>query len=227
MTTEKTEPAGKPTKGNRTEDKPAEPVKQTEPAKRAEHAGHPKRVCAILGSPRPNGITAAMLRHAIALAEQRGYAVDYIPLYEKHLAYCTGCQRCYATRVCVQQDDIQAIAAQLQACDVVILAAPVYWANVPAPVKNLFDRLLGTAMEPTKTFPKARLPGKRYLLLTACHTPAPFAWLFGQSRGAIRAMAEFFQTAGMKSMGAVVCANTGNKAAPPARVLRQIDRCWR
>ncbi len=26
-----------------------------------------------------------------------------------------------------------------------LLAAPVYWANVPASVKNLFDRLLGMA----------------------------------------------------------------------------------
>lgn len=186
-----------------------------------------KRVCAILGSPRSNGITAAMLRHAMAIAEQKGYTVDYIPLYEKNLAFCTGCQQCYTTRVCVQKDDIQEIVARLQECDIVILAAPVYWANVPALMKNLFDRLLGTAMEPTKTFPKARLSGKRYLLLTACHTPAPFAWLFGQSRGALRAMTEFCKTAGMKPMGMVVCANTSQKAAPSAHVLRKIDYCWK
>lgn len=63
----------------------------------------------------------------------------------------------------------------LRECDTVILAAPVYWANVPAPVKNMFDRLLGVAMEETATFPKPRLSGKKYMLLTACNTPSPFS----------------------------------------------------
>ena len=59
--------------------------------------------------------------------------------------------------MCIHKDDVQEIAELLKLCDIVILAAPTYWANVPAIVKNLFDRLLGVAMEETKTFPKARL----------------------------------------------------------------------
>ena len=102
--------------------------------------------------------------------------------------------------MCVRKDDVQEIAELLKICDIVILAAPTYWANVPAIVKNLFDRLLGVAMEETKTFPKARLSNKqRYILLTACNTPAPFSSLFGQSTGSIRCMKEFFKTAGRSS----------------------------
>lgn len=96
-----------------------------------------------------------------------------------------------------------------------------------SPVKNLFDRLLGTAMEETAAFPKPRLSGKKHVLLTACNTPAPFSWIFGQSRGAIRNMDEFFKTAGMKSMGKIVCANTGKTKNVPERVLRKIERCWK
>lgn len=87
------------------------------------------------------------------------YAVTRLNLYEKDLAYCTGCRTCLASGQCVRQDDIQEIAALLRQCQVVALAAPVYWANVPGPVKNLFDRLLGTAMEETAAFPKPRPSG--------------------------------------------------------------------
>ena len=77
------------------------------------------------------------------------------------------------------------LARLMRACDMVVLASPVYWANVPAAVKNLFDRFRGTAMEETKTFPKPRFsPNQRFFLLTACNTPAPFSFLMGQSVGA-------------------------------------------
>ena len=184
-----------------------------------------KIALAILGSPHTNGTTAAMLNFAVHKAEQAGYAVTKITLYEKNLSFCTGCRACMDTHICIQKDDIQEIAPLLRKSQLVILAAPVYWANVPASVKNLFDRLLGTAMEETNTFPKPRLRGKQYMILTSCNTPAPFSWIFGQSRGAIRSMDEFFKTAGMKSAGKVVCANTKNKKELPKRTMKKIERC--
>ena len=184
-----------------------------------------KNVLAILGSPHTNGTTAAMLNLAVHKAEQAGYAVTKINLYEKELSFCTGCRICMDTHICVQKDDIQEIALLLHKSQLVILAAPVYWANVPAPVKNLFDRLLGTAMEETDTFPKPRLRGKQYMILTSCNTPAPFSWIFGQSRGAIRSMDEFFKIAGMKRLGKVVCANAKNKKGLPKRITKKIERC--
>jgi len=168
-----------------------------------------------------------MLNHSVREAEKAGYAVTKISLYEKELAFCMGCRACLISGTCVQKDGLQEIVSLLRESQVVLLAAPVYWANVPAPVKNLFDRLLGTAMEETAAFPKPRLSGRRYMLLTACNTPAPFSWVFGQSRGAIRSMDEFFKTAGMKSMGKIVCANTGKRKSVPDHILRKIERCWR
>lgn len=187
----------------------------------------PKNVLAILGSPRPKGVVATMLEQAIRCAEAAGYDVHRVNLYEQNLGWCSGCQACYKTKICVMQDDIQKIVPLLQQADIVILAAPVYWANVPAPVKNLFDRLFGTALEETATIPKPRLKGKKYLLLTACHTPSPWCWIFNQSRGAFHNMEEFFKTAGMRPMGKVVCANTNKIHTPPPAVLRKIERCWR
>ncbi len=186
-----------------------------------------KRLLAILGSPHPNGSTAAMLACAAAAAERAGWAVDRGDLYREEIGFCRGCRACIKAGGCVVQDGVQRIARLLQGCDAVVLAAPTYWANLPAAVKNLFDRLLGTAMEETKTFPKPRLsPRQHYLLLTACNTPAPFDYLCGQSRGAIRAMEEFFHTAGMKRMGRVVFAGAHGRRALPPSLERRIRRFW-
>lgn len=174
-----------------------------------------KKLLAILGSPHKEGATGKMLNYALEIAKQRGWQMEYIHLYEKNISYCKGCRACMKTKICVEKDDIQEIAGLLKECDVVILAAPVYWANVPAVVKNLFDRLLGVAMEETKTFPKARLSNKqRYILMTACNTPAPFSAIFGQSTGALRNMKEFFKTSGMKYGGKCVWTGKSKKTLP-------------
>lgn len=183
-----------------------------------------KRMLAILGSPNKKGVVAKMLDCAIDAAEAAGWEVDKIDLYEKQIAFCGGCRVCLDTRECVRKDDIQQIAELLRKCDAVVLAAPVYWANVPAVVKNMFDRLLGVAMEETKTFPKGRLPGKKYFFLTACNTASPFSWIFGQSRGAIRVVKEFFKTAEMKYGGTVVCANTGKSKELSSALKKKIQR---
>ncbi len=183
-----------------------------------------KRLLAILGSPHKNGATGSMLQYATDIAGERGWEVEFIHLYDKKIVYCTGCRACINTRNCVQQDDIQKIAKALQECNMVILASPVYWANVPAAVKNLFDRLLGIAMEETRTFPKPRLSKKqKFLLFIACNTQAPFSEIFGQSTGATRAIKEFFQTSGMKYGGK--CVWTGkNKKQMPKRIKKKIER---
>ena len=183
-----------------------------------------KRMLAILGSPNKKGVVAKMMEYAIEVAEAAGWKVEQVNLYEKQIAFCRGCRVCLDTQECVVKDDIQWIAEQLRKCDVVVLAAPVYWANVPAVVKNMFDRLLGVAMEETATFPKGRLSGKKYFFLTACNTASPFSWIFGQSRGAIRVVKEFFNTAGMKYGGTLVCANTGKRKELPGRWKKKIQR---
>ena len=187
-----------------------------------------KKLIAILGSPHENGSTAAMMDCAIKATNLSEWEIETIDLYQKQIAFCNGCRVCAKTGKCVIDDDLQEIAAQIKTCDRIILAAPTYWANVPAVVKNLFDRLLGTALEETATFPRPRLaPEQRYILLTACNTPAPFSWLLGQSKGALRAMEGFFKASGMKQLGSVVFPNAKGRAELPAEVIKKIERLCR
>ena len=187
-----------------------------------------KKLLAILGSPHENGSTAAMLHCALKVAAAQGWEITTVSLYKKQISFCKGCRACIETEQCVLNDDLQEIAQLIKTCDRVILSAPTYWANVPAVVKNLFDRLLGTAMEETATFPRPRLSGSQeYLLLTACNTPFPFSQLCGQSRGTLRAMNEFFKTSGMKRLGAVTFSSSNGSAELPLRIAKKIERLLR
>lgn len=182
-----------------------------------------KKILTIFGGPHKNGITAKMLACVENAIKEKGYVVNRINLYEQNIAFCTGCRKCFETGECVQKDDAVKIANFLRECDVVVLAAPVYWANVPAIVKNLFDRISGTVMEETSTFPRGRLSGKqKFIFLTSCNTPSPFSWLFGQSRGAICAVDEVFKTAGMKCGGHYVCA--GKRKDVSEKMRRKLQK---
>lgn len=106
------------------------------------------------------------------------------------------------------------------------MAAPTYFANIPAPAKNLFDRLVGVIMDDNDSpIPKPLLSKSHlYLLLTTCNTPFPFNLIAGQSTGCLHAMKEFFNISGMKSLGSVTFAGTRNKTSVPTSVLNKIER---
>lgn len=185
-----------------------------------------KQVLAILASPRKHGNAAKMLDHAIAVAEKKGYEVHYVNLYEQNIAYCKGCMRCKSLGACYLEDDIKPIEKLLKNCDLTIMAAPTYFANIPAPAKNLFDRLVAVIMDDNhSSIPKPLLSkSHRYLLLTTCNTPFPFNLIAGQSIGCIRAMKEFFKTSGMTYLGSVTFAGTRNKTSIPNSVLNKIEK---
>lgn len=186
-----------------------------------------KMLLAILGSPHRSGSTAAMLNCVVNAALKDGWQVNTINLYEKKLDFCTGCRRCNGTGVCIIQDDAAEIAALLKRADRVVLAAPTYWANVPAVVKNMFDRLVGTVIEAGSGYPQPRLaPKQQYLLLTACNAPFPVSWLTGQSGGTLRAMKTFFKYSGMKPMGCVAFAGAKDSAALPQHIQKKLENRW-
>lgn len=48
-------------------------------------------------------MTAAMFDCAVHKAEERGYIVRKVNLYEKNISFCNGCRACMDTKVCVQK----------------------------------------------------------------------------------------------------------------------------
>ncbi|MEM1486314.1 flavodoxin family protein [Oscillospiraceae bacterium PP1C4] len=186
------------------------------------------KILAILASPRRDGKLSKMLSVTSEAAKAAGHEVETVNLYAQNIGYCTGCMQCRKDGVCVLKDDLAAIRESLLHCDVVVMAAPTYFANVPAAAKNLFDRLSGAIMDENSIgIPKGRLSKQqKYLLLTACTTFAPFDWLCGQSSGVLRAMREVFKTAGMTQLGTVVFAGSKGKQEIPAHIQNRLKKYW-
>ncbi|MGD1995761.1 MAG: flavodoxin family protein [Anaerolineae bacterium] len=98
------------------------------------------RVLGIAGSPRRRGNTEILLDQFLAGAEAAGADVEKIVAAQLNIAGCIACDDCWDDGVCVVQDDFQAVYEKLLAADVIALAAPLFFWNLPAQVKALIDR---------------------------------------------------------------------------------------
>lgn len=185
-----------------------------------------KKMIAINGSPRRTGNASKMLDIAMQRASQSGYHIESFYLYEMKIAWCTGCMACKKTGICVIHDDIEAIRDSLLACDLAIIVSPTYFANVSAPVKNMFDRLVGAIMDDNNSsIPKPKLSSNQeFILMTTCNTPFPLDKLGGQSIGCLKSMHEFFHTSGMKCRGKITFAGTRGKNHVPEQIVKKIER---
>ncbi|MCL2108771.1 MAG: flavodoxin family protein [Oscillospiraceae bacterium] len=186
-----------------------------------------KKMLAILASPRKDGNVAKMLEIAVEKACETGNfeTVNFVNLYEKNITWCKGCMGCKTQCSCVIEDDIKEIERLLKECDLVAIACPTYFANISAPLKNMFDRLVGVVFDDNDSFiPKPKLSKKqKYFILVTCSTPFPFDRIAGQSTGVVRAIREFFHVSGMRKAGAVIFAGTRNKSEIPRKIIGKIN----
>lgn len=101
------------------------------------------KVVAFNGSPRREGNTAALLRHALAEIEAEGIGTEVVHLCGEPLRGCTACYKCFANkdRRCVLGGDLvnDCIARMIEA-DGVLIGSPTYFADVTAETKALIDR---------------------------------------------------------------------------------------
>jgi len=103
------------------------------------------KVVAFVGSARRDGNTAALVRHVFAPMEAAGIECELIELAGKRVHGCTACMRCAETKTgnCTGVKDFisdECIPKAL-AADAIIIASPVYFADVSSETKALIDRL--------------------------------------------------------------------------------------
>lgn len=95
---------------------------------------------ALACSPRKNGNTAILAKHALAAAESAGCGTELLHLADYRYAPCRACNGCFATGRCVLEDDAALIFEKILAADRLILAAPVFFLGICAQAKMLIDR---------------------------------------------------------------------------------------
>lgn len=133
------------------------------------------KVCVLMGSPHRQGNTAAILEPFCDELRRKGADVEISWLYDREIRpclVCRNCQRDWSTFGCVQDDDGQALFEAVFACDLLVLATPIYvWYCTP-PMKALLDRLVYVM---NKFYGEERGPslweGKAMALLETCGYP--------------------------------------------------------
>jgi len=98
-------------------------------------------ILGIQGSPRKKGNTEALLSAFMDTAKQNGAETKIINVYKQQINPCIECSMCETKGICSIQDEMsQDIYPLLRRADIVVLASPIFFYNVTAPLKALIDR---------------------------------------------------------------------------------------
>jgi multimeric flavodoxin WrbA len=101
------------------------------------------KVVAFNGSGRKNGNTAMLVRQVFEGLEAKGIECELIQLAGQALRGCTACGSCRKNkdrRCIIDSDPVNEYIAKMIEADGIILASPVYFADITAELKALIDR---------------------------------------------------------------------------------------
>ncbi len=102
------------------------------------------KVVGVNGSIRNDGNTSVMLGWVLAELETEGMQTEVFDLAGKPIAGCIDCKRCFSNkdrRCGVTTDAMNDLIDKVVEADGLVIAAPTYFANVPAGVKAVIERL--------------------------------------------------------------------------------------
>ncbi len=102
-----------------------------------------KNVLVINSSPHATGNTAMLVSELVRGAVDAGHNTRRLDLRELNVNPCLACGGCRNGKgnPCVQKDDMHLVYEAWDAADVVVLASPVYWMQMNAPMMLVRDRL--------------------------------------------------------------------------------------
>lgn len=104
-----------------------------------------KKVCILQGSPRKNGNTNRLLVPFMEELKAAGHECVTFDLHSMHLEPCVACRCCqkdWTAFNCSRKDELGRVFDAVLACDLLVLATPIYsWFCTP-PMKTALDRLV-------------------------------------------------------------------------------------
>lgn len=98
------------------------------------------KVLGISGSPRRGGNTDTLLARFMEGAAIKGAEVKTLYARDLNISGCKHCDACLAKGICRINDDMQAVYAEMEAADRIVLASPLQFMNVTSELKALIDR---------------------------------------------------------------------------------------
>ena len=103
-----------------------------------------KKVLILTSSPNAGGNTNAMAAAFEEAARNKGAAVTRFDMNQVKGAGCCACMACRnASEWCVLKDGIGEVLEAFRDADVLVLAAPVWWLDVPVSLRRFVERWHG------------------------------------------------------------------------------------
>ncbi len=191
-----------------------------------------KRILAINGSYRDDGITDQTVNALAQAIRDNGAEVELVLLREYHIEFCLNCRECTqqpgeTPGICVQQDAMQVLVDKIEQADAYIFASPTNFGSVTAIFKRFMERLIVYGYWPwgahAPSFRKAGLPKKKAILVSSCAAPGFFGrWVYGTHKQLNTAA----QTIGAKAVGTLFTGLVSNEPHTklPERVQARIQK---
>ena len=107
-----------------------------------------KKVLAIMGSYRKDGINDQTVDAILGEARDKGAETKKIYLTDVSIDFCRNCRTCAkddpakSRGACVMTDDMEKLLKEIDAADALILASPINMSTVTAVMKRFLERLI-------------------------------------------------------------------------------------
>ena len=148
-----------------------------------------KKILAINGSYRDDGITDQTVNKMLNTVKAFGADVELVLLRDYPIEFCLNCRECTQLpgdmpAECVQHDGMKKLVDKIEWADGYILASPTNFGSVTAVFKRFMERLVVYAywsweMNAPK-YRKAEAEKKKAVLISSCAAPGLLGrWLYG------------------------------------------------
>lgn len=98
------------------------------------------KVLGLAGSPRRGGNTETLLDTFLEGAAAAGADVEKLAVSDLQVDAAVDPGSCWEEGRCLAEDDYRELCEKMIAADVIVVSAPLYFANVPAQLKLVVDR---------------------------------------------------------------------------------------
>ena len=159
--------------------------------------GTSKRITAILGTYRKDGVIDSAVDEILAAARDAGAETTKIYLIDRHIEFCTNCRTCTQQEgdrrgPCPIADDMKGLLDEIEQSDGIVLASPMNFWTVTAVMKRFMERLVCYAYWPWGALgPKRRkvLKTKHAVVVISSASPSLLARLMTRIVGLMKGCA--------------------------------------
>ncbi len=186
-----------------------------------------KKILAINGSYRKDGVTDQILNAFVQSATSAGAEIEVIHLRDQPIEFCTNCRACTQQSgehpgECVLNDGMSKLVNKIEQADAYILASPTNFYSVTAIFKRFMERLIVYAYWPWGTmapkYRKAQTAKKKAIIVSSCAAPG---FLGRVMYGTHRQLKIAAQSIGAETVGTIFTGLISKEQSP--KITEQIQ----